>query len=189
MSFPAQHDHTITFAVTTGVGWVRLLVVIGALLVTAAAYVRPFAPAGRTTRVTVTTVAGCAVMLQLLLVDALDMPEQAVVGALAMAAVPIACTRHRTPTPAALRVRRVAPWVVAVTGALAAVELARWLAPGVDGGEAARLVHTSLVLGLVALSWLTVCRRAGRGARATAVAGWLVGTVVLAGATVVAVAT
>lgn len=187
--FPQQHDHTITFGFTTGSDWVRTVVVCGALLVTASAFVRPFVPdAGRSARIAVTAVAGGVLLLLLLLADGLDMPQQAVAAVLAVAAVPLAVARHRTVTPIAARARGTAPWMVGAAGTLATVELVRMVLSAGDPAEAARLVHTSIVLGLLALSWLTVGhpRRPGRHLP-THVAGWLVGMVVLAGVTSVAV--
>jgi hypothetical protein len=133
------------------------------------------------------------VLLLLLLAEDLDMPPQGVVVMLAAAALPLAIARHRdgSATPAATLLRTAAPWVAGAAGAFASVELFRVVLTA-DPADALRLVHTSIGVGLVGLSWLMVCR-AGPSGRATGqsavtgVGGWLLGNVVLAGVAIVAV--
>ena len=191
MHAPAQHEHIpITFAFTTGPDAVRLLVIGGVLLVTAAAFVRPFVALGRAAQQAITVVAGTVLLLLLLIAGELDMPQQGVVALLAAAAVPLAVVRHRdgTTTPLTRLLRPAAPWVAGAAGTLAAVELARVLGAA-DPASTLRLVHTSIGVGLVGLSWLMLARpaRATTANAVTDVGGWLLGNVVLAGAVAVAV--
>ena len=63
--------------------------------------------------------------------------------------------------------RRLAPWVFWPAGVLATVQLGTGWLGAVDPARAATLLHTGLVLGLVALAWFAVARPRGTGVTVT----------------------
>ncbi|OLF11281.1 DUF6239 family natural product biosynthesis protein [Actinophytocola xanthii] len=131
--------------------------------------------------------AGCAAAtLQLLLAGGLALPEQVVPLLLAALAAPLYLALSREPrfAPAVARVRRFAPWVFLPLAALAAVPLfGAWF--GATGPERTlTLLHTGVLLCLVALGWFVVARPRGRWQGA----GLRTGAAVLATALVAGVA-
>lgn len=172
------HDHLVTFSVTTGSLWLRVLLVAGALTVAAFGQLRPFfAEQSRATGFSVAAVAAGAGLVQLLLADGLDVPPQAAVPLLAGLVLPIVAIRSRD-SGLAVHARRIAPWVLVSAAAGAGTEFARaWLGFGAQDTA----LHTGLVVALVGLSWLTLCQPRTRYARASVGAvGWLLGTAVVA---------
>lgn len=183
------HDHTISFGFTTGVDWLRLVVVSGILFVTAFTLVRPAIDApSRPTKLAVTVTAGCVGLLLLLLSDRMDIPQQAVVAALAVSAVPVAVTRHPegpAPAPVTVAAVRAAPALVMAAATGTGIELAMAV---VDRAASAQHVDTGLLVGVTGLSWLVLCQPVRRlPAFATHVLAWVLGNLVLSGATVLAV--
>lgn len=186
---PAQHGHELDLGVVTGAGWLLPLLVAGALAVAAAGMLRPFLPRpGRRERLAVTGVAG-AVAVLVLLGGPLAAPRQAAVGALLLAALPVAAARRAEPPRPA---RRAAPALAGLAGVLAAapalpavVLLAAAVlapSPAVPPAGAEALARTALLAGVVGLSWLALHRPASRRSRVGAGAlGWLLGHAVLAG--------
>ena len=171
------HDHLVTFSVTTGSLWLRVLLVVGALTVAAFGQLWPFfAEQSRATVLSVTAAAAGAGLVQLLLADGLDVPSQAAVPLLAGLVLPIVAIRARVPRLAA-HARWIAPWVL-VSAAAAGTEFASaWL--GSDAQD--RALHTGLVIALVGLSWLTLCRTRTRFATVSVgTVGWLLGAAVVA---------
>lgn len=185
------HDHTITFPFTTGSDWLRVVLVAGAILVIAAAILRPFVSMpDRSVQLTVTgTAAGVALVL-LLLADGLDMPDQVVVLSLVALTVPMAVTRHPpgSETPIAMQAHRVAPWLVTAAAIAAGVEFSRaWLVGGGNPAETRALTYTSVLIGLIGMSWLVLCRtQSRRTTTATHVSAWGLANTVLAGLTSIA---
>jgi len=60
------------------------------------------------------------------------------------------------------RIRRLAPWVVSLTAALAFVEFVRALLDAGQPRAMAVVLPTGVVIALVSLSWFTVCGPGGR---------------------------
>ncbi|MDA3646993.1 DUF6239 family natural product biosynthesis protein [Saccharopolyspora indica] len=156
------HDHLITFDTTTGPLWLWVLLVLGSIAVAGFGVVRPFlGRQGRATVIGVTATAAGTGLLQLLLTEGLDLPQQAALLVLLLLAVPVLVARQRDPRfeKAARRARRAAPVVVLLAAVGASVEFARaWS----GAGEQTSSLHTGLVIALAGLSWFAICAARSR---------------------------
>ena len=163
------HDHVLTVGVTIGPTVLRMALLVAVPAVAGFALLRGFLaePDRRSLTAVLATGAGAAV-LELMLSGGLSLSERFVPLLLALLAVPLylARSRDRRFAPAVQRARRCAPWVFWPVAALAAGLFTRaWL-----GGAAttnattnatasqATLLHTGVVLALVALAWFAVAR-------------------------------
>lgn len=181
------HDHSLDIGVAIGPLWLR----VGwlATLVTVAGYalLKPFVgPESGRAVVTVTSLAGAAVLLQLLLADGLAVPQQLAVALIAASAAAVLLAYR---TGAGLFVPRwsaaVPPVVLAVTAVTATVALGRaWLA----GGDQ-RALYTGILFALVALSWYAVDSGRWLDRRPVSVAVWLLATATVASGASVAMLT
>ncbi|WP_133116373.1 DUF6239 family natural product biosynthesis protein [Amycolatopsis antarctica] len=183
------HDHLVTFSVTTGSLWLRVLLVAGLLLVAAFALLRPFlTEQPRLAVELVTWAAAGAGLLGLLLTEGIDLPQQVALLLLIALAVPVTVTRARQPRLLAVtrHVRGVAPWVLALALVASGVEFGRAWLGGTDAAPV--LLHTGLVIALVGLSWFTICRPRTRLATISVqTLVWVLATAVVAGTAHVAV--
>jgi hypothetical protein len=154
------HDHVLSVGVSIGPLVLRVVLLAAIPAVAGFALLRGFlAEPGRWAVAAVVGVAGGAAVLELLLSGGLNLPQATVPLLLALLAVPLylVLSRDERFAPAVGRVRRLGPWVFWPAAALATVEFARaWLA-GVPA-RTATLLHTSVVLALVALAWFAVSR-------------------------------
>jgi Family of unknown function (DUF6239) len=162
------HNHVLDIGVNIGPVVLRIALLVVIPAVAGFALLRGFlAEPGRRDLAAVVGCAGGGVVLELMLSGGLTMSERVVPLLLALLAVPLYLVLSRDPrfVPAVGWVRRCAPWVFWPLGILAAERFARaWLA----GGGTARtetLLHTGVVLALVAMAWFAVSRprRAGVG--------------------------
>lgn len=161
------HNHVLTVGVNIGPLVLRIALLVAIPVVAGFALLRGFlAEPDRRGIAAVVACAGGAVVLELMLSGGLNLPVRVVPLLLALLAASLYLALSRDPryAPAVGWVRRCAPWVFWPLGILAAVQFARaWL-----GGETARnetLLHTGVVLALVAVAWFAVSRprRAGAG--------------------------
>jgi hypothetical protein len=168
------HGHVLTIGVSIGPTVLRMALLAAIPVVAGFALLRGFlAEPDRRTRTAVIATAGGAVVLELLLSGGLDLSERLVPLMLALIVVPLYLVRSRDPrfAPAVDVARRCAPWIFWPAAAGAAALFARaWLA---DAGpeRTETLLHTAVVVALVALAWCTVVRagwslRLGGGALA-----------------------
>ncbi|WP_158885700.1 DUF6239 family natural product biosynthesis protein [Amycolatopsis anabasis] len=160
------HDHVLSVPVSIGPLVLRIALLSAVPVVAGFAIMRVFQlESSRATKFGVAAVAGIAVVLELLLAGGLDLPEQAVVPLLAALAGPLYLLRSQDPRfrVAVGRTRRAAPWVVSVTAVAAAVEFGRAWFGGRESNAA--LLHTGIVLALVALSWFVLCQPRSRAVR------------------------
>lgn len=150
-----------------GIGSLALRVVLLAAVagVTAFALLRGFVgEPSRFTRVAVTVVASSAATMQLLVSGGLNLPEQVVPLLLAALAAPVylVLSRDERFAPAVGFGRRVAPLVFAAVAVLAAVQLGLAWLTGAGDVRTAIVLHTGVLLGLVALVWFAVAAPRGR---------------------------
>jgi hypothetical protein len=150
------HDHVLSVGVSIGPLVLRVVLLAAIPAVAGFALLRGFlAEPGRLPVATVVGVAGGAAVLELLLSGGLNLPRATVPLLLALLAAPLYLVLSRDPrfATAVGRARRFAPWVFWPAAALATVEFGRaWFAEG----RTATLLHTSVVLALVALAWFAV---------------------------------
>jgi hypothetical protein len=155
-----EHGH-LDVGFSVGSLWLRVALLAAVLAVAGFAMMRGFlAEPDRRTTITMVTAAGGGAALELLLSGGFALPDQTVPFLLAAIALPLYLALSRDPARAALvgRARRFAPWVFWFFAALATVRF--WQAWA--GGADRTLLHTGVLLGLVAVAWFVVARpRAG----------------------------
>lgn len=155
------HGHVLDVGVSIGplVLRVALLAVVPA--VAGFALLRGFlAEPGRRVPAAVIACACGAAVLELMLSGGLNLSERWVPLLLALLVLPLYLALSRDPrfTPAVGAARRFAPWVFWPVAVLAVDQFARaWLA-GVAPARMETLLHTGVVLALVALAWFAVVR-------------------------------
>lgn len=169
----------------SGIGSMFLrIIVLGALpVVVGFVLLRGFLgePSRRTTA-WVIGAAAAVVGMELLLSGGLNLPEQVVPLLLAVLALPmylILSRDERFARPVGL-IRGLAPLVFGLLAVFAVLQLgAAWFA-GAGTGRTATLLHTGVLLGMVALVWFAAARPRGRRATvATRVSAALVATALL----------
>ena len=155
------HGHVLTVGVSIGPVVLRIALLVVVPVVAGFALLRGFlAEPGERVPAGVIMCASGAVVLELMLSGGLNLSERMVPLLLAGLAVPLYLALSRDPRFAvAVGVgRRCAPWVFWVVAGFAAVQFAfAWLG-GVGAPRAATLLHTGVVLALVALAWFVVAR-------------------------------
>jgi hypothetical protein len=180
----------LTVPFSLGPGALRALVVLALIELASFALLRPFlSEPDRRAVLALTGVAGGAALLVLLLADSLDVSARGAVLLLAVVAVPVAVALRGSPSSGRVDalLRSAAPGVLLVAAAGVGVELVRaWLL--VPGPEAEKALHTALIVGIVGLSWLTLCRpRAARLRAGVHAVSALLGTGIAGGAALLAV--
>jgi hypothetical protein len=180
-----DHGHLdLGFSIGSLVLRVILLAVVP--VVAAFAVLRGFlGEPSRVTTIAVSMAAATAAAMVLLLSGGLNLPDQAVPLLLAALALPMYLVMSRDERFAAAvgLGRRLAPLVCAVAAAFASVQFGRaWL--GDTGRDrTVTLLHTGVLLGLVAIVWFAVARPRGRGSTmGLRVGAALLGMALLAGA-------
>lgn len=155
-----EHGH-LDVGFSVGSLWLRVALLAAVLAVAGFVMMRGFlAEPDRRTTIAMVTAAGGAAALELLLSGGFALPEQAVPVLLAAIALPLYLALSRDPARAALvgRARRFAPWVFWFFAAIATVRFGQAWVAGADR----TLLHTGVLLGLVAVAWFVVARpRAG----------------------------
>lgn len=154
-----------------GIGSLLLRVVLLAAVaaVSAFALLRGFlGEPTRFARVAVTVLASSAATMQLLVSGGLNLPDQVVPLLLAALAAPIylVLSRDERFAPAVGFGRRAAPLVFAAVAVLALVQLALAWLTGAGDVRTSVVLHTGVLLGLVALVWFAVAAPRGRWASA-----------------------
>ena len=157
-----EHGH-LDVGFSIGPLGLRVALLVAVLAVAGFAMMRGFlAEPDRRTTIAVVTAAIGAAALELLLSGGFALPDQVVPLLLAALAVPLYLVLSRDPARAALvaRGRRFAHWVFWLFAILAAVRFGQaWLG---ETEQATTLLHTGVLLGLVAVAWFAVARpRAG----------------------------
>lgn len=159
-----QHGH-LELGVTIGPLMLRVAVLAAVPVVAGFVLLRGFlTEPGRFTTAAVVATACGAGALELLLAGGLNLPEQVVPLLLAGLGVPLylALSRDRRYARAVGRVRRLAPLVFWPVAALAGVQFGTAWFAAVDRERAVILLHTGVLLALVALSWFVVSRGGSR---------------------------
>ena len=171
LSAVGEHGH-LDLGFSVGTLALRVLLLAAVPVVACFAFLRGFLPEpSRRTVVAVALAAATAVTMELLLSGQVNLPEQAVPLLLAGLALPVYLTLSRDErfAPAVAAGRRYAPIVFAVTAVLAGVQFT--LALTADTRRAT-LLHTGVLLALVALVWFAIAQPRGRvvtvGVRVTA---------------------
>lgn len=162
-----EHHGHLDIGFSIGPVWLRVALLAAVLAVAGFAVLRGFlAEPDRRTTVAVVTAAGGAAALELLVSGGLALPERAVPLLLAALALPLYLALSRDPARAAVvgSARRLAPWVFWPAAVLAATRFGEaWLGRA-ERAQAATLLHTGVLLGLVAVAWFAVARpRRGGG--------------------------
>lgn len=155
------HDHVLTVGVSIGPTILRIALLIAVPAVAGFAVLRGFLDEpDRRSLTTVVAIAGGAVLVELLLSGGLSMSERLVPLLLVLLAVPLYLVRSNDPrfAPAVGLARRLAPWLFWPSAALATEQFARAWFTGAEPSRTATLLHTGVVLALVALAWFTVSR-------------------------------
>jgi hypothetical protein len=194
------HEHQIDLPPILGSTWLRTLVVLGSMVVVAAGLLKPIlAELERTALRAVAAIAVGTETLLLLVTPEVDLPRPLVVVVLAATAAPAVSSSIAAPKGAgggspgppgtvATRLERVCPALVLLVAVGATVELGRAWPDQVDPATAEKLVATTALVGLAGLAWLAVGRaRSRRSAVVLGLAGWALGNVVLAAATLLVV--
>ncbi len=151
-----MHDHLLSVGVTIGPLILRVLVLAAIPVVAGYALLRGFlAEPGQRARAWVVGTAAGAVAFELLLSGGLALPEQLVPVLLAGLAVPLYLVLSTDPRFARLvgAGKAIAPVVIAGCGAVAVWLLCRGWFAGRSAGATGTLLHTGVVLALVALAW------------------------------------
>lgn len=155
------HDHVLTIGVNIGPLVLRVALLAAIPVVAGFALMRGFlAEPDRRQLAAVVATAGGAAVLELMLSGGLNLPEQLVPLLLALLGAALYLVLSRDPrfVSAVARTRRLAPWVFWPAAALAAGQFVRaWLA-GAGAARTATLLHTGVVLALVALAWFAISR-------------------------------
>lgn len=156
-----EHGHVLTVGISIGPMILRVALLAAIPVVAGFALLRGFlAEPDRDTATGVAGAAAGAVLVELMLAGALDLPAQLVPLLLAALALPLYLVRSTNPRLATTvdRVCRIAPWMVGLAGLVALVEFGRaWLGYGL-GDRATAFLHTGVVLALVALAWFVASR-------------------------------
>lgn len=157
-----EHGH-LDVGFSIGPLVLRVALLAAVLAVAGFAMMRGFlAEPDRRTTIAVVTASIGAAALELLLSGGFALPDQVVPLLLAALAVPLYLVLSRDPARAALvaRGRRFAHWVFWLFALLAAARFGQaWLG---ETEQATTLLHTGVLLGLVAVAWFAVARpRAG----------------------------
>ncbi|RZQ63817.1 DUF6239 family natural product biosynthesis protein [Amycolatopsis suaedae] len=180
------HDHVVTSPIDIGPAILRVTLLAAVPVVAGGALLRVFLTgADRAATAAVAVLGTAAVVAVLLLADGLDLPQQFVVLVLAVTGSTLwaafaAPDRFAT---ALHRLRRAAPWVLALTAAAALTEFGRaWLGQW-DRATLTTLLHTGLLIGLPGLCCAALCRpRTVRGGLAVHVPAATLATAVTAAA-------
>jgi hypothetical protein len=175
------HDH-LELGFSIGTLLLRVIVLAAVPVVAAFAFLRGFlGEPSRFTTVAVALAAATAATMELLLSGRVNLPEQVIPLLLAALALPIylVLSRDERFAQAVGLGRRLAPAVFAVVAVLAFVQFGLAALAGRD--RATTLLHTGVLLGLVALVWFAIARPRGRTSTvATRVAAALLGVALLA---------
>jgi hypothetical protein len=160
-----DHGH-LDVGFTIGALALRVALLAVVPVVAAFAVLRGFlGEPSRFTTLAVSMAAATAAAMVLLLSGGLNLPEQTIPLLLAALALPMYLVMSRDERFAAAvgLGRRLAPLVCAALAALAAVQFGlAWLG-GAGRDRTATLLHTGVLLGLVALVWFAIARPRGRG--------------------------
>lgn len=180
------HDHVLTVGVSIGPTVLRVALLVAVPVVVAFALLRGFLDEpDRRSLTAVLAATGGAAVLELLLSGGLSLSQRLVPLLLALLAVPIYLARSHDPrfAPAVDRARRLAPLVFWPAAALAAGLFARAWLVGVETERTATLLHTGVVVALVALAWFAVARtRNAAGTVSTRLGAAVLAMALLAGA-------
>jgi hypothetical protein len=155
------HGHELTVGVSVGPTFLRVALLVAVPAVAAFAVLRGFlAEPGRRSLAAVVATAGVAATLELLLSGGLNLSERWAPVLLALLAVPLylVLSRDERFAPTVDRARRMAPWVFWPAAALAAQQFAQAWLTGAGPARAATMLHTGVVLALVAMAWFVVSR-------------------------------
>lgn len=180
-----EHGH-LDLGVSVGSLALRVVLLAAVPVVAGFALLRGFlADPGRFTTVAVMGVATGAAAMELLLSGGLNLPDQVVPLLLAALALPmyLVLSHDERFAPAVGQARRAAPLIFTALAAYAAIQFgtAWWAGAGPD--RTATVLHTGVLLGLVALTWFALSRPSNRAITAgTRVAAALLAMAVLAGA-------
>jgi len=159
-----EHGH-LELGFSVGSLALRVLLLAAVPVVAVFAVLRGFlGEPSRFTTVAVAVAAATAAAMELLLSGGLNLPEQVVPLLLAALVLPVylALSRDERFATAVGFGRRFAPVVHAVVAVLAAVQFGlAWFARA-DVARTATLLHTGVLLGLVALVWFAIARPRGR---------------------------
>jgi uncharacterized protein DUF6239 len=189
------HDHDLIVGFDLGPDALRVLLMLSLLGLASYALQRPFLPdVGPDAALVLTGVGGSAVLLVLLVADAVAVGGRGAVALLVLQAVPVVTAARR-------RVRdgitgrepgrrwavwsdaRVAPFVVVAATAATTFGFAAAWSPMATGGAPGSAFYSAVLAGVVGVSWLTMCRPWSRAMRAVVHAtGVGLGTAVAAGA-------
>jgi hypothetical protein len=162
------HDHVLHVPIVIGPVILRVLLMGAIPSVAGFALMRAFLPEpSRTTVRYVVLSAAIAVLLELMLARALDVPSQLVVLLLAALVVPLMVALSGDPRVASLaaHARQFAPGVLSLASVFAFIEFVRASLGEGKQEVVAMLLHTGLVFALVGLSWVTLCQHRSRVAR------------------------
>ena len=162
------HGHVLSVGVSIGPLVLRVALLLAVPVVAGFVLMRGFlTEPGRRELAAVIGFAGGAAVLELMLSDGLNLSERVVPVLLLLLAVPLYLALSRDPrfAPAVGRTRRLAPWIFWPAAVLAGAQFAlAWFAGG-GSADTVTLLHTGVVLALVALAWFVVAaprRTAGR---------------------------
>jgi len=179
-----EHGH-LELGFSVGTLALRVILLAAVPVVAVFAVLRGFLGAqSRSTTVAVAMAAAVAAAMELLLSGGVNLPDQVVPLLLAALVLPVylVLSRDERFAKAVGFGRRLAPLVHAVVAVLAAVQFGlAWFA-GAGQDRTATLLHTGVLLGLVALVWFAVAEPRGRGVTVgTRVGAALLGMGLLAG--------
>ncbi|MGB3442453.1 MAG: DUF6239 family natural product biosynthesis protein [Actinophytocola sp.] len=180
------HGHVLTVGVSIGPLVLRIALLAVIPVVAGYGLMRGFlTEPGRRGQAAVIGCAGGGAVLVLMLSGGLNLSERLVPLLLALLTVPLYLALSSDPrfAPAVHLARRFAPWVFWPAAALAADQFARaWLA-GAGPVRTATLLHTGVVLALVAMAWFAVSRTRRRaGTVGVRLGAAVLGMVLMAGA-------
>lgn len=159
-----EHGH-LDVGFNIGTLGLRVLLLAAIPVVACFAFLRGFiGEPSRRTVVAVALAAATAATMELLLSGRVNLPEQTIPLLLAVLALPVylALSRDERFARAVGLGRRFAPLVFAATAALAVVQFGLALLADAGRERTTTLLHTGVLLGLVALLWFAVARPRGR---------------------------
>ncbi|MFC4857002.1 DUF6239 family natural product biosynthesis protein [Actinophytocola glycyrrhizae] len=155
------HSHTLSVGVSIGPTVLRIALLAAIPVIAGFALLRGFlAEPGRRSLAGVIMAAGVVATLELLLSGGLNLSQRLVPLLLALLALPLylVLSRDERFRPAVDRARRYAPWVFWPAAALAAWQFVlAWFA-GAGTARTATLLHTGVLLAVVALAWFVITR-------------------------------
>jgi hypothetical protein len=176
------HEHVVDVGFSIGSLALRVILLVAVPVVAAFAFLRGFlGEPSRFATVAVAMAAATAATMELLLSGRVNLPEQVIPLLLAAIALPIYLVLSKDERFARVvgRGLRIAPLVFAVAAVLAGTQFA--LALSADRDRATTLLHTGVLLGLVALVWFAIARPSGRvGTVGTRAAAAVLGVALLA---------